>query len=82
MLDTVGCVCVDNVGRTAASSSSGGIILKQPGRVGQVWNILIFIYNWYYVKNYEIIFISGHSRSLINIFSSMLFKTWCKKTLL
>ncbi|VVC28166.1 Peptidase T2, asparaginase 2,Nucleophile aminohydrolases, N-terminal [Cinara cedri] len=34
-LDTVGCVSLDKFGKVAASSSSGGIILKQDGRVGQ-----------------------------------------------
>lgn len=32
--DTVGCVCVDSEGRIAATSSTGGIMNKMPGRVG------------------------------------------------
>ncbi|XP_025404989.1 threonine aspartase 1 isoform X1 [Sipha flava] len=34
-LDTIGCVGMDKFGNVAASSSSGGILLKQDGRVGQ-----------------------------------------------
>ena len=34
--DTVGAVCVDDFGNVASAVSSGGIILKQPGRLGQV----------------------------------------------
>jgi taspase, threonine aspartase, 1 len=33
--DTVGAVCVDDFGNVASAVSSGGIILKQPGRLGQ-----------------------------------------------
>ena len=35
LLDTVGAVCVDAYGRISSAVSSGGIVLKQPGRLGQ-----------------------------------------------
>jgi taspase (threonine aspartase 1) len=35
VLDTVGCVAVSADGTVAAGASSGGILLKTPGRVGQ-----------------------------------------------
>ena len=35
-LDTVGAVAVDLSGESAASCSSGGVLIKLPGRVGQV----------------------------------------------
>ncbi|XP_017785858.1 PREDICTED: threonine aspartase 1-like [Nicrophorus vespilloides] len=34
-LDTVGAVCVDSTGCVASACSSGGLLLKSPGRVGQ-----------------------------------------------
>jgi taspase (threonine aspartase 1) len=35
LLDTVGAVCVDNNGNICSGVSSGGILLKYPGRMGQ-----------------------------------------------
>ena len=34
--DTVGVICVDHSGGVVSAVSSGGIVLKQPGRLGQV----------------------------------------------
>jgi len=39
--DTVGAVCVDDGGNVASAVSSGGIILKQPGRLGQVCTVSV-----------------------------------------
>lgn len=35
ILDTVGAVCVDGSGNSAAGCSSGGLLMKVPGRIGQ-----------------------------------------------
>lgn len=47
---------MDKFGKVAASSSSGGIILKQDGRVGQVNILYVYInyriFDWYTVCKY------------------------------
>ena len=43
LLDTVGAVCVDMNGHIVSAVSSGGIILKQPGRLGQVKTSMLIL---------------------------------------
>ena len=35
-MDTVGAVCMDRKGQLCAGASSGGVVYKVPGRIGQV----------------------------------------------
>ena len=35
-MDTVGAVCMDAHGHVCAGVSSGGVVYKTPGRIGQV----------------------------------------------
>ena len=35
-MDTVGAVCMDRNGQLCAGTSSGGVVYKMPGRIGQV----------------------------------------------
>ena len=46
LLDTVGAVAVDWQGHVVSAVSSGGIVLKQPGRLGQVSYRMHFDYMW------------------------------------
>jgi len=36
--DTVGAIAIDFHGNVASAVSSGGLLMKLPGRVGQVWD--------------------------------------------
>ena len=46
-MDTVGAVCMDTRGNLCAGVSSGGVLYKAPGRIGQVSLIytLLVIYS-------------------------------------
>ena len=41
LLDTVGAVCLDKDGNICSGVSSGGVLLKYPGRIGQVWDVCV-----------------------------------------
>lgn len=43
VMDTVGGVCLDSNGYICAGVSSGGILMKYPGRIGQVEGSCIVI---------------------------------------
>ncbi|XP_060525425.1 threonine aspartase 1 [Cylas formicarius] len=53
LLDTVGAVCIDDTGQIAAACSSGGLVLKQPGRVGQAGVFGGGVWADSYDKNHE-----------------------------
>lgn len=52
-MDTVGAVCMDRHGLLCAGVSSGGVIYKTPGRIGQVnkklapYKVRIFFFREY-----------------------------------
>ena len=50
LLDTVGAVCVDHQGRVVSAVSSGGIVLKQPGRLGQVCTPVTCLQRFFFIK--------------------------------
>ena len=43
LLDTVGAVCLDRDGNICSGVSSGGLLLKYPGRIGQVWILCMLL---------------------------------------
>ena len=45
-MDTVGAVCMDTRGNLCAGVSSGGVLYKAPGRIGQI----SLIHHWSYIQ--------------------------------